>query len=499
MEVNYIIVQAGGKGTRMKHLTYNKPKALVAINNLPILFHLFQKYPDKHYVIIGDYKYEVLEKYLETFAKVNYEMINAQGKQGTCAGLREAIKQIPSQEAFLLIWSDLILPEEYKMPENEGNYIGIAKDFPCRWKYENHVFQEIRSDQNGVAGLFLFKNNTFLLDVPEEGEFVRWLSQKSILFQELALYQTKEYGLLSEYDKLEQSRCRPFNKVLVEENQIVKEAVDEQGKRLAEYEVAWYKKIQEKNFSNIPKIYNFYPLRMEKIHGKNIYEYQLESTEKRKILYQLISCIRELHEMESCPADKDSYYEAYIGKTLERLKKVYTLVPFAKEETITINGVSCKNIFFQKEKVEEMVMAYLPERFVLLHGDCTFSNMLLKDGKTPIMIDPRGYFGFTKYYGDAAYDWVKLYYSIVGNYDQFNRKRFSLKIDSQEILLNIESNNWEEMEQVFFELLEGEVNRTQTKLLHAITWLSLTTYAWEDYDSICGAFYKGLLLLNELF
>lgn len=43
----YIIVQAGGKGTRMEHLTANKPKALVPVNNLPMLFHLFRKYPDK--------------------------------------------------------------------------------------------------------------------------------------------------------------------------------------------------------------------------------------------------------------------------------------------------------------------------------------------------------------------------------------------------------------------------------------------------------------------
>ena len=28
---NYIIVQAGGKGTRLEHLTKNKPKALVPI------------------------------------------------------------------------------------------------------------------------------------------------------------------------------------------------------------------------------------------------------------------------------------------------------------------------------------------------------------------------------------------------------------------------------------------------------------------------------------
>ena len=48
MDVNYIIVQAGGKGTRMEYLTANKPKALVPINNLPMLFHLFKKYPEKN-------------------------------------------------------------------------------------------------------------------------------------------------------------------------------------------------------------------------------------------------------------------------------------------------------------------------------------------------------------------------------------------------------------------------------------------------------------------
>ena len=37
----------------------------------------------------------------------------------------------------------------------------------------------------------------------------------------------------------------------------------------------------------------------------------------------------------------------------------------------------------------------------------------------------------------------------------------------------------------------------QIHLLHAIIWLSLTTYAWEDYDSICGAFYNGLYYLEE--
>lgn len=81
MKADYIVVQAGGKGTRMQHLTRNKPKALVPINNLPMIFHLFKKYPESKFIIIGDYKCDVLEKYLAAFAEVDYTVVNANGKK----------------------------------------------------------------------------------------------------------------------------------------------------------------------------------------------------------------------------------------------------------------------------------------------------------------------------------------------------------------------------------------------------------------------------------
>lgn len=47
MELEYIVIQAGGKGTRMESLTANKPKALIPIDNLPMIFHLFKRFPEK--------------------------------------------------------------------------------------------------------------------------------------------------------------------------------------------------------------------------------------------------------------------------------------------------------------------------------------------------------------------------------------------------------------------------------------------------------------------
>lgn len=492
-------MQAGGKGTRMENLTRNKPKALVPVNNLPILFHLFRRFPDKRFIIIGDYKFDVLEKYLKTFAQVNYRLVCSTPHLGTCAGLRKAFSLIPDGERFMLIWSDLVLPEDYKLPETENHVIGLSRDFPCRWKYEHGELMEERTTSCGVAGHFIFRDKSVLADVPEEGEFVRYLKGLRINFAEQSLYRTHEYGLFSEWSKLPAVRCRPFNAVEIDGDTVRKTPKDEQGRLLAEREIKWYQKLAEQGtVGNIPQIYTYEPLCMERIRGVNVYETaDYPPNRKRVILARMIDSLKQLHAMGSVPTDAGSYREAYLTKTFDRLKKVRDLVPMAGEKTIMINGRLCRNVFFHQHELEKLVMQYLPERFVFLHGDCTFSNMMLRTDDTPVLIDPRGYFGHTELYGDAAYDWAKLYYSLASNYDRFNLKQFSLVIGTSSVQLDIVSNQWETLEDDFFALLEGEVTREQMKLLVAIIWLSLTTYAWEDFDSICGAFYNGLYLFEE--
>ncbi len=208
--------------------------------------------------------------------------------------------------------------------------------------------------------------------------------------------------------------------------------------------------------------------------------------------------MKKLHGFGSIPYDEDSFCDAYLDKTFMRLEKVRDLVPFANDKIITVNGRKCRNVFFCKDKLREEFEKLKPDKFVFLHGDCTFSNLMLRNDNEPVLIDPRGYFGKTEFYGDAAYDWAKLYYSVIGNYDQFNLKRFELDINAKDVELKIQSSGWETLEEYFFKLLKDEVTKRQIKLIHAIIWLSLTTYAWQDYDSICGAFYNGIYYLEEV-
>ena len=53
---------------------------------------------------------------------------------------------------------------------------------------------------------------------------------------------------------------------------MIKEGIDEKGKKLAIREKNWYKHVKDLAFDSIPQIYSYDPFVMEKIEGDNIYE-----------------------------------------------------------------------------------------------------------------------------------------------------------------------------------------------------------------------------------
>lgn len=352
-----------------------------------------------------------------------------------------------------------------------------------------------------MAGLFIFHSKKVLQNISESGEFVKWLSQQDIKFSPLDLKGSKEIGTLLVYDQTNPiNLTRPFNKLEFKENIVIKRPLNKQGKDIASKEIAWYKFVCDLGFDKIPQIHSFKPLTMKKIVGKNIYEYEcLLFSQKKEILAQIITALKELHSLT--PKQKafvKDCEETYINKTFDRLSKVESLIPFAKNEFIKINGRYYKNVLFEKEKIAKLIKAHFPSEFCLIHGDPTFSNIVFNSFNMQVVfIDPRGYFGKRAFFGDADYDFAKLYYSICGDYDQFNRKKFTLLIKENEAELMIKSSGWQCMEGYFFDLLP-KVNKEKIKILHALIWLSLTTYVWEDYDSICAAFYYGNMLLEGI-
>lgn len=189
--------------------------------------------------------------------------------------------------------------------------------------------------------------------------------------------------------------------------------------------------------------------------------------------------------------------DVYLEKTYIRISSIAQLIPYFDQPTIQVNGCLCRNPFHPHYEglISQLVREIQVNEFMIIHGDPTFSNMLVDEQNKVWLIDPRGYFGSSLLYGDPMYDWAKLYYSVVGNYDSFNRRQFQLKITDQCIDLNIESNGWQDLESMFGETFSTKIS--VIRLLHALIWLSLSGYVKDDYDSIIASFYNGLFWLED--
>lgn len=502
MECKYIIIQTGGKGTRLKELTKNRPKAMVPVNNLPILFYWFQKYPDAHFIVIGDYKYHVLRSYLETFASVDYLLIQACGEGNGC-GIKKALQYIPDGQPFAVAWSDLLPDADMDLKGLEkGCYVGITDQFLCSWSFENSRLEKKAASHNGVAGFFLFDDKKRLEQLPDVCSLTRWLKDRELPLRALDMQGAMEAGTLEAVKKADRSRenrCRPYNKMTFEKNRVRKEGLTKEGKELIEREVRWYQAASAYHFDAIPEIYSFDPLVMERIDGENIFKARLNNGQKKDVLDQLVSKLNELHQIQAGKADVFDMQTDYYVKTLKRLDSIRNTIPFAEDAYININGKACKNILRFREAFQDSINDLLQKETAsgMIHGDGTLTNTMISQNGRIYFIDARGYFGRTPLVGDVYYDWAKLYYSIQGAFDQFNIKNFKLDIGDDKVLFEIAPSGWEQFTDYFLDRI-GHCDRYRVRLIHAVIWLSLASHCWEDYDSMCLAFYNGICLWNGL-
>ena len=242
----YVIVQAGGRGSRLRHHTWNKPKCLVSVRGKPLLYHLFDSFPDSEFVIIGDYHYEQFAAYLESNPPpVKWTLIEANGK-GTCSGIAQASEMLLPETPVLLIWSDIIVGDVFRHPamwvDETSPQVFVTDSFACRWSYINGELVEQTSHTSGVPGIFWFKNKQFLSKVPAIGEFVRWFSKHVKDFSATHISNIEELG---DFARIESSNdtvgfCRFFNEIIIEDSTVTKTAKDPNYQQLILNEFNWY-------------------------------------------------------------------------------------------------------------------------------------------------------------------------------------------------------------------------------------------------------------------
>lgn len=505
-EIKYVIVQASGKGTRLGPYTRLKPKALVSVNGAPLLYHLENAFPKAKFYIVGDYKFEILQKFTEIYPpKFEYKLIKSSG-EGSCQGLELARKEIVKDggDRFAITWCDLFYFDQIRIPNINENYIGLTMSFPCRYQYIRNEIVEKRGKKAGIFGFFYFGDEKKLPTIPQSGEFVKFLKSNNIELQPLFIDKIYEIGTIRSLKRFKKKEIhtRFFNTINIIDNKVIKEVREKEFEKLIEDEKRWYKFVLEKNYKHIPKVYSFSPLTLEKISGWQPYSYKIEkpNISKDELIIEIINSLKELHGLGSIDYNYEEARKVYVEKTWDRIRKICNLIPHQNEEYVYVNGKKVKNLIHPKNRnlVEFLFKKLkLPSKFTVIHGDPTFSNTIIeRETNKVVFIDPRGYFYDTKIYGDPLYDFAKVYYSAIGDYDQFNQHKFTISINDNKVELKIESNGMKNTEKIFKQILKDDLKNI--KILHVFIWLSLAGYVIDNVDSMLGAYYKGLELLNEV-
>lgn len=505
-----VIIQAGGKGSRLEHYCWNKPKCLVPVDGKPMLYQLLETFKatkDESYSaeVIADYKADVLERYIDVFKPVLPVNIVRPAGTGTVSGIRQSLANVKDDEPFWIVWSDLVFKTPLAQPSGTKPMIYLSRSFPCRWAVQTDEMgtqrlTEQRSTETGVMGLFWFPNKSAMTDLPSSGEFVRWLSENMPDFDTEFCDDVTELGtlnaLLNQWDS--GAGTRFFNKITYKEDRVLKQAVVPEYAHMIEKETSWYQQVSELGFGHIPRVLATQPLTLDRIHGLHPHQIQWGARGRRQILENIIEALSELHALKDGPATPGACEEVYLKKTIARIEKIRQLLPILNEwRAIKINGVWVPNVLHEKEQhlLHDAFKMTRCDRFTSIHGDPTFSNILIDDDKSPWFIDPRGYFAEPGITGDPAYDWAKLYYSVVGNYDHFNRRQFILSMDAQSADIEIRDGGWGHLKDVLKERLSHKMSTV--RVLHAFIWLSLSGWVDDDYDSILAAYFNGLYHLNE--
>lgn len=495
--ISTVIIQAGGLGTRLLPHTLNKPKCLVPLNGKPILEYNLQKFKNCKIIIIGDYKIDILQSYIDTFYKeYNINIVKATGT-GTCSGLKDALHLVKDEEPICLIWSDLILEEDIEHDKNFDIQVYTTNSFPCRYKFKNKKIIKELTNKSGIIGLFTFKNKNYLSDLPESGSFVgEWLKNKTDIIKK-NINHVKEIGTLDSLKKESNKLfCRFFNKVSKKNNKIIKECIHKKYNNVHEDEKNWYQHLVNKNYGNIPKIYSFNPLTLQYIKSRQCHIDFFSEKEKIIILENLIKALENLHSIETIDSNYQDINKIYVKKTLERVQKTSGVIPFFEHKELIINNVLNKNPFHPEnyEKFINDLNSIKCKKYNIIHGDPTFSNILIKNNLEIVFIDPRGSFGDTKIYGDRDYDLAKLFYSLNGNYDSINLKKYNINYVNNIVDYNLTNSGWSNLTDNFYKL--SNIDKNKNLLLNSSIWFSLCGYTIEDFDSILIAFIKGVEYWN---
>jgi HAD superfamily hydrolase (TIGR01509 family) len=508
--IDTVVIVACGKGTRLYPYTKYVPKILVNLDHTNLLckqLEYWSRFTEKFIILIEE-KYNTIVEFYCNEMKVNVDIRNVliDNKQENSYTIQKGLDKLVDNENIIIIWCDILLTNNIDVKMLDENTI-FTQGNQCRYLAGNNAL--VKSNDGGnVIGCFYIKNYKRIEINSEKDDFCDVFIQNFKKFKRYNLNNIIDIGDLNKLETYRKSNedtyiTRNFNKIInYTDGYLKKYALNEKGMTLMENEIKYYKMLSITNQPlPYPKIKEFgtdYFI-MQKIDGIALWE--VDNYEDYLVdIFQNLNIIHNLYKKEI--RDIDFYsnlkYEFY-DKILNRCHIIKPLINYL--DIVSVNGIRIVDSFETiLNTLFNDIKTYYENRekmYNLIHGDCQFSNIIKNKENKLVFIDPRAYFGKSKFYGIKEYDYSKVLYALSG-YDKFNNTNyyFHYDIETKNIDLLIDYIDILKYKAIF------ENNNIDFQLsikMVIIHWFGLAEYNKNNFLKCIGSYYYAIYLYNKFF
>jgi dTDP-glucose pyrophosphorylase len=439
--VKKFCILAAGCGTRNNNIV-GLHKALLPLENKPVISHIIDRLDDVDIVIAVGYKSEQIKTYMNLVhsdKNITYVDVDNFDGVGSGPGYSLLCCKDELQEPFVFTSVDTLIGDDINLMSIEENWLGVAsveKDDSLNYclvdgsKYLDNLYYGVGDNAYiGMAGIYEYD---LFWDSLEKHKIIK-----------------DEYQVIHGFDGLEHMKLINFiwydtgnNKSYLETkkvfcNDVVANKSDEaifidNGKVIKYFDDKnkVSKRLERTKYlnSNCPKI---------KSVNDNMYAYDyidgdlLSNIYDESLMLQFLTYCKNnlwLHT-EKDENFLDNCKEMYESKTKNRVK---TLSGSDIDNIEIVNGVKVEPIEVMLSKINwtEFYSDSIPTFF---HGDLQPENTLFDSvSKRFVLIDWRQQFGDSLKVGDVYYDLAKLYHAIMINGQTILKDMFDCNIMGKE-------------------------------------------------------------------
>lgn len=431
-----VLILAAGKGTRLKHLTDTKNKALLPINNKAIISHIIEKFPASHEIIVAvGYQAASLIDYCNlAHPDRKFTFVTAEGWEDSAVGPGQSALACKSvlQRPFYITTADCIVSGP--IPVIPENWLGVSETvYPEKYSTINvdkndNVIDFVNKSPTGYDNAFIglahVQNYEVFwkeLEQSKSTELVSaWKSPKAyqtLKVQRFTWFDTGNFDDLADAKRYFNDRPMSLQKNL---DEITYKVGTQFIKFNANRDITknrYDRGLKLKNYAPRELVYkpNFMAYKWSR--GNTLYEWNSLTIYNSFLQWYQTNILNDLHELPTEKA-REIRKKFYLEKTNERIKQLPSNIQTLIGQRLHVNGHqyndianglvdACNNLIYTERKFNTS-----------FHGDLQFDNIIYCD-KTDVFtyIDWReSMAGYTDG-GDTAYDLAKLYGGILFPYN----------------------------------------------------------------------------------